>query len=269
MLESWLSAGYRSLHRQPERWANAFSNPFAPKPVRGGFRGSVQRSRTHQPDDAHGSWVGPPDERMPPAALGAVMRGPSDQPSLRRSERALPESAAAELQAISLAACEWAVEGRPERIALVKTPVDIRRVGPDAFDEAFYLLERFFREEGFGTPAEAMRSSLRTMLVNPNSAVFVARQEGNAVGVATVTTSVGIEYGRSAELDDLYVLPEARGRGIAGTMIEAVCSWCRGEGVTAVLVTVTQEGEANHQLLDYYRRRGFTNTGRLILERAL
>lgn len=148
-------------------------------------------------------------------------------------------------------------------------PIDIRKVEIDALDEAFYLLERFFREEGFDTPAEAMRSSLRAMLVNPGSAVFVARQEGKAVGVATVTTSVGVEYGWSAELEDLYVLPEARGCGIAGAMIEAVCSWCREEGVTVVLVTVTQEGEANHKLLDYYQRRGFTNTGRLILERAL
>ena len=148
-------------------------------------------------------------------------------------------------------------------------PIDIRRVEIDPLDEAFCLLERFFREEGFDTPAEAMRSSLQTMLVSPNSAVFVARQEGKAVGVATVATSVGIEYGRSAELEDLYVLPEARGCGIAGAMIEAVCSWCQEEGGTVVLVTVTQEGEANHKLLDYYQRRGFTNPGRLILERAL
>jgi len=151
----------------------------------------------------------------------------------------------------------------------VEMPIDIRRVGIDRVDEALHLLERFFREEGFDTPAESMFSSLRAMLVSPASAVFVAWQEGRAVGVATVTTSVGIEYGRSAELEDLYVLPEARGCGIAGALIEAVCSWCRGEGVTVVLVTVTEEGEANHRLIDYYRRCGFRTTGRLILERAL
>jgi GNAT superfamily N-acetyltransferase len=107
------------------------------------------------------------------------------------------------------------------------------------------------------------------MLVDPNSAVFVARQEGKAVGIATVTTSVGIEYGRSAEVDDLCVLPEARGCGIAGAMIEAVCSWCRGEGVTVELVTVTQEGEAKHRFPDFDQRQGFRNTGRMILGRTL
>lgn len=147
--------------------------------------------------------------------------------------------------------------------------VEIRRAGMAQFDEAFDLLQRFFHEEGFDTPAAAMRSSLGAMLGSPSSAVFLAWLEGKAVGVATVTTSLGIEYGRSAEMEDLYVLPEVRGRGIAATLTEAVCEWCRGEGVTAVLVTVTPEGEAAHGLLDYYRRHGFANTGRVILERAL
>lgn len=149
------------------------------------------------------------------------------------------------------------------------TSLDIREVGVDTLEEAFYLLERFFREEGFDTPADVMRSSLRAMITGSGSTVFTAWQGGRAVGVATVTTSIGIEYGRSAELEDLYVVPEARGGGVAGALIEAVCTWCCGKGVSAVLVTVTPEGEAEHRLLEYYQRRGFANTGRLILERVL
>lgn len=149
------------------------------------------------------------------------------------------------------------------------TPVDIHRIKVDEFEAALFLLERFFREEGFGTPAEAMRSALHAMLLDQDSAVFLAWLEGEAVGVATVTSSLGIEYGRAAELEDLYVLPQARGRGIAGALIETACSWCRAQGVTAVLVTVTPQGAAEHKLLDYYARRGFANTGRLILERDL
>jgi len=157
----------------------------------------------------------------------------------------------------------------------VVTSIDVQKAGVDSFDAAFRLLERFFREEGFDTPVEEMRVSLRTMLAAPNadkehpSAVFLAWRGREAVGVATVTTCVGIEYGRSAEIDDLYVLPQARGSGVASALIEAVCNWCSEEGATVVLVTVTPEGEANHKLLDYYRRRGFSHTGRVILERAL
>lgn len=139
----------------------------------------------------------------------------------------------------------------------------------DKFEDAFYLLERFFSEEGFDTSAEVMRSALQAMISDPRSAVFVAKYKEKSIGVATVTTSVGIEYGRSAELEDLYVLPEARGCGIASALIEEVCEWCVSEDVAVLLVTVTPEGDEEHMLLDYYQRRGFTNRGRLILERTL
>jgi aminoglycoside 6'-N-acetyltransferase I len=149
------------------------------------------------------------------------------------------------------------------------TSLDIQRVGFDAFEEAIYLLKRFFHEEGFAKPAEEMRSSLHAMITASSCAVFIARRGKEAVGVATVTTSLGIEYGRSAELEDLYVLPKARRSGVASALVEAVCRWCCDQGVSVLLVTVTPAGAAEHKLLDYYQRRGFSNTGRLILERAL
>lgn len=145
--------------------------------------------------------------------------------------------------------------------------IQVRKAGVDSLNAALHLLQRFFLEEGFHTAAEEMRSSLHTMMIHPNSAVFLAWHGAEALGVTTVTTSVGIEYGRSAEIEDLYVLPQARGGGVATELIEAVCAWCDQEGCTAVLVTVTPEGEAKHGLIEFYGQRGFANTGRIILER--
>jgi aminoglycoside 6'-N-acetyltransferase I len=156
-----------------------------------------------------------------------------------------------------------------DRLRSPYTPISVEKIGSESFDAAFHLLQRFFVEEGFDTPAEEMRSSLAAMLASGSSAVFLAWRNGEALGVATVTTVVGIEYGRAAEMDDLYVLPQARGRGVAGALIEAVCGWCQEQGCTAVLVTVTPEGEAAHGLMDFYQRRGFVNTGRVILECSL
>src|SRR3712207_2994266 len=60
-----------------------------------------------------------------------------------------------------------------------------------------------------------------------------------SVGVATVTTSRGLEFGLSAELEDLYVLPETRGLGVGRTLIATVNSWCRQQGCSVVAVIVT------------------------------
>ena len=147
--------------------------------------------------------------------------------------------------------------------------INTRVVDVSTFEAAFKLLRRFFSEEGFERPLEEMRSSLWEMIDNPGSVVFVTWDGDEAAGVTTVTTSVGLEYGRSAELEDLYVIPTARGRGIASQMIAAVCDWCSQRDVSVILVTVTPEGESEHNLFDYYQRRGFTHTGRLIMERNI
>ena len=149
------------------------------------------------------------------------------------------------------------------------TAITIQQIGADSLEVAFHLLVQFFSEEGFDTPAAEMKASLETMLAASNSAVFLAWQNGEPVGVATVMTSVGLEYGKSAEIEDLYVLPHARKQGVAELLIEEICAWCQVNGVTTVLVTVTVEGDARHNLLEYYQQRGFTDNKRLILERSL
>lgn len=149
------------------------------------------------------------------------------------------------------------------------TKIDIREVGDNSLETAFFLLRRFFEEEGFDTPAEEMRSLLDAMISAPNSAVFLAWQENEPVGVASVTTSIGLEYGRSAEMEDLYVLPGSRKQGVASMLIEEICAWCEQNGVSVLLVTVTAEGNSKHNLVDYYLRHGFTNKKRVILERSL
>jgi aminoglycoside 6'-N-acetyltransferase I len=151
----------------------------------------------------------------------------------------------------------------------VAPPITIQEVGLESLETALSLLERFFLEEGFSTPTHEMRASLQTMITSPNSAVFLARHDTEAVGVATVNSTVGIEYGRSAELEDLYVPPDERGRGVASTLIEAVCAWCQEKRVNVILVTVTPGGETRHALLDFYQRRGFTNTKRIVMQREI
>ena len=131
------------------------------------------------------------------------------------------------------------------------------------------LISRFFQEEGFDVPPEAVRQRADVFLSEAANAVFLAEQEGVAVGVATVTTVFGFETGRYAEVEDLYVLPAHRGRGVAAALLDAALAWCRSRGCSDVEVVVTPEAEQRHGLLDWYHRRGWVNTGRLILVRVL
>jgi aminoglycoside 6'-N-acetyltransferase I len=140
-----------------------------------------------------------------------------------------------------------------------------RQATSSDLEPALALLECFFAEEGFQIPLAQMRTRLGNMLKDDGSAVFLVWLGDEAVGVATVTTSSGIEFGLSAELEDLYVLPEARGSGVGGALIAAVKDWCRARGCTLVSVVVAPEGQVARNLIEYYDRRGFKETARTLM----
>ncbi len=146
---------------------------------------------------------------------------------------------------------------------------EIRRVEPEDHESAARLLQQFFAEEGFATPPDLIRPRLDLMLADKANAAFLAWDGDRAVGVATVTTSRGIELGRSAEMDDLYVRPEARGSGIATRLIAAVRAWCQEHDVSVLSIVVTPEAQEAHDLVAFYRKQGFDDTGRKLLSTQL
>ncbi len=146
-------------------------------------------------------------------------------------------------------------------------PID--QAAPEEVGAVASLVRRFFVEEGFDLPEEPLEARVRTYLQADGHAIFVARRDGRILGVATVMTSYGLEYGWSAELEDLYVLPEERGLGLARRLVDAVAGWAAGRGCSAVLVTVTPEGERAHSLTAFYARLAFRDDGRKMLERRL
>jgi GNAT superfamily N-acetyltransferase len=145
-------------------------------------------------------------------------------------------------------------------------PAIVTGVDPCNRSAAADLLIRFFAEEGFdGNPA-VISTNLDAMLADRDCWVALAVVAGEPVGIITASMIRDIEYGRVAEFGDLYVLPEARGRGIAQALIAAGKEWCRQRGCAAILLTIAAEGDAAHDLGALYAKYGFTVTGRKIAE---
>jgi len=147
--------------------------------------------------------------------------------------------------------------------------MEIRRASPGEAEVLAALLARFFVEEGFAAPSAEIRARADVFLAEQANAAFLAREESLPVGAATVTSGFGFETGRQAEIEDLYVLPGWRRRGVARALIDAALAWCRDRGCADVEVVVTPEGEARHGLGAWYRSLGFTDTGRRIHRRRL
>jgi putative hydrolase of the HAD superfamily len=148
----------------------------------------------------------------------------------------------------------------------MESEIRIEEIDASRIDSALGLLERFFTEEGFRAAGGDLRAPLTEMIADPNSVVLLCSRAGEPIGVATITTSIGLEYGRSAEIEDLYVKPGARGQGIATALIDRALEWCRGRGCSAALVTIAAGGPPGEKLTDFYLRRGFQENGRRLME---
>jgi len=148
--------------------------------------------------------------------------------------------------------------------------VRIRQLGPaDKLDGAIGLLQRFFREEGFATPGEVIAANTRQMAAIEACAIVVAKEGDAAIGVATVSMEFGIEYGWSAEMGDLHVVPEWRGRGLSRMLVAAVEDILRARGAARYQVTVTATADEVRGLRRFYAALGFEDEGRAILCRKL
>jgi ribosomal protein S18 acetylase RimI-like enzyme len=78
----------------------------------------------------------------------------------------------------------------------------------------------------------------------------VAEQDGTVVGFATWAEADG-----TVDLEDLFVDPDNRRRGIASELVRRIAEVLRARGVQRLEVT------ANPHAMEFYRSAGFTDNG--------
>jgi aminoglycoside 6'-N-acetyltransferase I len=148
-------------------------------------------------------------------------------------------------------------------------PVILRAAGPADLAEVLPLIVAFYAEDGFGTAEHALRDNLAVLLASPTARVAVVRSEARLLGFAATTTTFGLEYGLVAELEDLFVVPTARRRGLGGQLIADSAAWAHEQGCQRLEVIVAPNGRDVGHLFDYYLAHGFTDDGRRLIGRPL
>ena len=131
------------------------------------------------------------------------------------------------------------------------------------------LARAFYDEDGFATTDAQLARNFGVLLRADNAHLVLATVDGAVSGFALSTTAHILESGLVAELQDLYVTPQARGCGIGTALIEDAARWARSRSANLLEVVIAPNGHDVTHLYDYYRGRGFVDEQRWILVRAL
>jgi ribosomal protein S18 acetylase RimI-like enzyme len=98
------------------------------------------------------------------------------------------------------------------------------------YGESGYLLDRAHAEKAF----DALLSDERL------GHVWLMEDAGTTVGYVVLTLRFGMEYGgMMACLDDLYVVPACRNRGLSKAALSEIREFCKVAGVRAITVEVS------------------------------
>jgi GNAT superfamily N-acetyltransferase len=126
----------------------------------------------------------------------------------------------------------------------------------DDVDDVAQLLSAQFEEHAIALDVGALRAAVRGAIEEPSRGAFLLARDGRCVGLAYIAYIWTLEHGgRSAWLEELYVVPEMRSRGVGTRLLRAAMAHAARAGCAAI---VDLEVDADHaRAANLYAREGF------------
>jgi ribosomal protein S18 acetylase RimI-like enzyme len=149
-----------------------------------------------------------------------------------------------------------------------RTAAPLAAAGPADLERLLPLVERFTATQGYPFDAARARAALGELLARPElGRAYRIALADETVGYAVLCFGWSIEWGgRDAFVDELYVEPASRGRGLGRAALRALALEARAAGVHALHLEVEAGNEAGETL---YRSEGFEGKDRSLLSRRI
>jgi ribosomal protein S18 acetylase RimI-like enzyme len=112
------------------------------------------------------------------------------------------------------------------------------------------------------------KEALRQLVVgDPFGRCWIGYEGEEAIGYVVLTLGFSVEYGgRDGFVDDLYLVPSARGRGLGRRVLAFLLDEARALGIRTLHLEVATENDPAARL---YEALGFVASGRRLLSRDL
>ena len=146
-------------------------------------------------------------------------------------------------------------------------PENVREATLDDVGALLDMMEPFNAFERIPWRRAAAEQPLRTLLSEPSLGVVGIVEEGSrSLGYFVVTWNYDLEWnGRDAFLTELFLVPEARGRGLGRKLLAEAEIVAKRHGAHALHLMVRPENERAYGL---YLRAGYVSPPRVFLTKA-
>lgn len=142
-------------------------------------------------------------------------------------------------------------------------PLHFDPVSQTDADTLVELARSFHREDGHPLDAAGEAALRQIAQGEPFARAWLVRQDDQTLGYVIITLGFSIEYGgRDGFIDDLYLVPEARGRGLGRALLDFTLARAAELGIRTLHLEVETDNERATRL---YRTAGFTETGRRLM----
>jgi len=139
--------------------------------------------------------------------------------------------------------------------------MNIKKATPKDINILFELIQRQFVEHGIDFNPEQLETAIKQMLtLEVLGFILKAKDNNQLLGFAAVSFAWTLEHGgKSAWLDELYVVPEHRNKGIGTVLIGKAIVEAEKQGCLAADLEVDSDHRRAENL---YKRMGFQKLAR-------
>jgi len=148
-------------------------------------------------------------------------------------------------------------------------PITTRPATTADLDSIFLLMRQMQIEDPWSEPfnGTTVRHNLHELLTNPiYGVIHLALNANTPIAYLVICFDFSLEYrGKGAWIDELFVLPTHRGKGIGTQLLDLAESSSRQHAAHYLHLEVTHGNPA----IDLYRRRGFQDHHRYLMTKSL
>ncbi len=127
-------------------------------------------------------------------------------------------------------------------------------------------MEQYYADDHLRYEAAKAESTIREFVADPRlGRLWLLMEEASSRVVGYLVFTFGFSFecgGREAFVDELFVLPSHRGKGVGSEALRLAVAEAKREGIHAIRLEITR---ANDRAKRLYQRLGFTDLGRSLM----